>query len=208
MGLRHRCADLVDELESLRQDEAVVRVGGDRVGRGKIRDDGRARIRRIDVEHVTPRNIMAETVGVAGVQQLEHVSTYVLGVLPEKRFDVVPVDRRPTIAAPDVAQRRRAAQRAESRRSTQAPCTRVPDFGRRACVLLSSPADGRNLAPSADPPFVELDHRTARSDAAVAGGTVGRDRMPGEPGYRFRVPARYGSRLGASELSQPAKRLP
>ena len=89
---------IVDELQCLRDDDAVVAVRRDRVRTPEIGDDRRLAVCRIDVEHIVRRDgVSTETLRIRRVPDLEDSTSHVGPVDLEKVFDVVPVDGLPSI---------------------------------------------------------------------------------------------------------------
>ena len=140
-GVAQRRPGIVDELQRLGEDEAVVAAGRDRVGRGKIGHDGGLRVGRIDVEHVGGGYVAAEAAGVVGVLDLEDPAPDVAPVGVEEALDVVAVYRGTSIGAPLLAQWRETAQRAEPGRCRLPPSWRFADWLHQRQRLSGYPGD-------------------------------------------------------------------
>ena len=87
-------------MERLRQDEAVERAGRNVIAVGEIADDGRGRIAFIHVQDVALRHVSAaELMRVGRIADLDHVAVNLVGMLRQKTFDVVAVDRLAAVVA-------------------------------------------------------------------------------------------------------------
>jgi hypothetical protein len=110
----HRRADVVEELERLRHDHAVEGIRRDVRRVGEIADEGRARIRIVDVEDVSLRHAaFAEDARVIVVFDLEHVSADIVRVRAQELLDVIAIDRPAAIEAVLRAERRGALEIAD-----------------------------------------------------------------------------------------------
>jgi hypothetical protein len=78
-------AHVVDELQRLREDEAVERLIGNLVGDGEIGEDRRVRICRINVEDVFLAQVTLEPIGVRAVHDFEQAAADVARCAPRNR---------------------------------------------------------------------------------------------------------------------------
>src|SRR5665648_59628 len=91
--LRDRRLDVEDELQCLRQHDAVEGVVADARRAGQIRDDGRGRRLACEVKYVALRDAgTAEALGVGALRDLEHMPLDRGGALPEEPLHVVAID--------------------------------------------------------------------------------------------------------------------
>src|SRR6202035_3935111 len=72
---------VIDQMQSLRKNDAVETVGGEVIGVGEIGDDCRVRSRGIDIKHVARGDALAaEASGIPGVADFQHTAMYLLRV--------------------------------------------------------------------------------------------------------------------------------
>ena len=96
---------VVDEVQRLRENDAVVGSRSDRVRMAEIGDDRRRAVGRIDVDDITRRDrVPAVLFRVHPVSDLEDSSSNVSPVSIQKALDVITVDGLPPIPAPVVAE--------------------------------------------------------------------------------------------------------
>src|SRR5262249_51334495 len=99
-----RCTHVVDQLQCLREDDAVERAGRDVTGVRQIGDDRRVRVIWINMEDVVGHDLFAtESLRIDILADLEHMPSHVLRLVVEKVFDVVAIDGPPTSFAKDLA---------------------------------------------------------------------------------------------------------
>ena len=104
-------ADVVDQVQRLRYDDAVEGPIGDLRSVGEVADDRGGRIAAVDVEHVPPgRTIAAVAARVFVVSDLERPAGDVSPVRLEEALDVVTVDRQAAVVPELVADGLKPAQ--------------------------------------------------------------------------------------------------
>ena len=97
---------VVDEVQRLREDEAVVGLERQLLRDTKISDQRRARIPRVDVEDIRMIHpLRAERCRQAAVQHFEHPTMNVGRMLGQEPENVVPIDRESAFASPVPADR-------------------------------------------------------------------------------------------------------
>jgi hypothetical protein len=119
MGMPDGRRHVFDEVERLREDEAVERLGRHGAGVLKIRDDGRFPILRIDVEHVAVQDVRSEPSGVVAIPHLEDAAMDARSLLVEELLDEVAIDRLAAVSAEDVAQGLGSPDGSEPRRARE-----------------------------------------------------------------------------------------
>ena len=113
MGMNDGGTHVVDELKRLGQHEAIKLVRRDPICRGQITDDRRAPVCSVDVEHITPVDVRAESISVDAIFDFERTAADVPPVLLEEAFDVIAINRRAAVIAMTFAQGRGSADRPE-----------------------------------------------------------------------------------------------
>src|SRR5262245_49851724 len=88
-----RCTHVVDQLQRLREDDAVEDGGGDVTGVRQVGNDRRVRVIRVDMEDVVGADLFAaESLGIDILADLEHMPSHVLRPAGEKVLNVVAID--------------------------------------------------------------------------------------------------------------------
>src|SRR5262245_48144617 len=88
-----RCLQVVDQLQRLREDDAVEHVGRDVIGVRQIGDDRRVRVIRVHMEDVIGGNLCAaESLGIDVLADLEHMPSHVLRPPVEKVLYVITIN--------------------------------------------------------------------------------------------------------------------
>ena len=118
---RQSRADVVDELECLRDDRAVERLVRDLGGVGEVADDRRVRVALLRHEDVDACDVGAVARRVVGCRDLEDATADVAGALADEPLDEDAVDRRPSLVPPVRVDRRGATKRAEVGRAASSP---------------------------------------------------------------------------------------
>ena len=146
---RQRTADVIDELERLRDDGAVERVVRDMGCVAEVADDRRLWIAILRHEDVHAQDVAAEPVRVVGRGDLENSSADVVGVATDETLDIDPVDRRAALEAPIGVDRGRAPELPELRWA-MAPAldhgrAKRPEPATKRCRHDSPPTRGKNV---------------------------------------------------------------
>src|SRR5262245_50820739 len=101
MTLAHGRDDIVQDVQYLSQDDAVIAIARDVRCVPEVGEDGRTRIQRIEIDDVASRHTAAaEAPRVVGFLNLEDRTGDICRVHLEKGFDVVPVNRRAARVSP------------------------------------------------------------------------------------------------------------
>src|SRR5262245_2975349 len=88
-----RCTHVVDQLQRLREDDAVEHTGRDVIGVRQVGNDRRVRVIRVDMEDVVGSDLFtAESFGIDVLADLEYMPSHVLRPSVEKVLDVVTID--------------------------------------------------------------------------------------------------------------------
>ena len=161
---RERGADVVDELERLRDDRAVERVARDLRRVGEVADDRRLRVSLGRHQDVRPLDAVSEARRVVGRRDLEDAAADVGRMGADERLDVDAVDRRAALEAPVRVDRRHAAEVAERRWTAPTPV----DVGRAERAEPATDGCGTSGAGSGAPSGQGRDHR--RRDACHGSG--------------------------------------
>ena len=102
---KHR-GHVVDQMERLGEDDAVVRPARNRIGATQVGDHGGEAVARIDIDDVAGCDgVAAKPARVNRIPYFENAAANVRTMRLEKRLDVVSIDRRSAIAPPLVAER-------------------------------------------------------------------------------------------------------
>src|SRR5262245_12312991 len=87
------CADDVNQLQRLREDDADEHAGRDVTSVRQVGDDRRVWVIRVDMEDVVGGDLFAaESFGINLLADLEHMPTHVLRLALEKVLDVIAID--------------------------------------------------------------------------------------------------------------------
>jgi hypothetical protein len=116
MDMANRGARIADELESLRENEAVECVGWNGFGCGEIGEDRCLRVACVDIQHIRTFDRSSEPLRVLGVKHLEHMTVYRVTLAFQKRLDVMAVQRSAAVTPPDVAEGPSSTKCSEDRR--------------------------------------------------------------------------------------------
>ena len=107
MGMTHRRLKIINILQGLRQNEAVVGIGRNMIGDRQIGDDRRILVLWIDIENVLRPNVASVFPRVDAILDFEDVAGNVAGMGGEEIVDIISIDGCAPIGPVDIAERPR-----------------------------------------------------------------------------------------------------
>src|SRR5262245_4750985 len=118
------CPHVIDELQSLRRNDAIKGVRSDVAVGGQIRDDRRRRVAAYSMKHIgLCHSVLSESDRIVIVRNFHYVSAYINRVLRKKVLDVVAVNRLPSLESENLTDRFHPAQTPKSHPSDRGPNT-------------------------------------------------------------------------------------
>ena len=103
--------NIVNELQCLRQDDAIKCVRGDVIASGEIRHNGGTGQALLNVKYIALRNLSGpEFIGIGVISYLQDTPPYVCRMSRKELMDIVAVDRQAGIVIPVCTERPCASQ--------------------------------------------------------------------------------------------------